>query len=147
MKFTIWAAATAAVLLPAHTFAGTVPTLSGKYATSYNEICQQNNPNIPVQGTGATYTEAVVADFNATAGTVTLKGSEIYGPLVGGYVALTQSPLSESTTFSNTATTVTIGTTTYNVVYGPVKKGVAQSAVLTGIDSAGCAASGVAIRQ
>jgi len=60
---------------------------------------------------------------------------------------LTQSNVSENTTFSNTATTVTIGTTTFNVLYGVVKKSVAQSAVLTGIDSAGCADSLVAIHQ
>ena len=147
MKITTMTAAIATTVLSAQAFAGTVPTLSGKYATNYNEICQQNNPNIPVQGAGATYTEALVANFNATGGTVALKGTEIYGPLVGSYVALTQSPFSESTTFSNTATTVTIGTTTLNVVYGTVKNGVAQSAVLSGIDSAGCADSAVAIRQ
>jgi len=83
MKSMMLAASVAALVLPAHAIAGNVPTLSGKYATSYNEICQQNNPNVPVQGTGATYTEAIVADFNATAGTVSLKGTEIYGPLVG----------------------------------------------------------------
>ena len=141
----------AVTLFATSAIAGTVPILSGKYATSYNEICQQNNPNIPVEGAGATYTQILVANFNPSKGTVALNGTSVYGPLVGTYTALTQTSMSGSGTYSNTATTLTVTfsgqSATYSIAYGPVSKGIAQSAVFGGIDQSGCAVSAVGIRQ
>ncbi len=150
MQNRIILAALASVALASASHAA-VPQISGKYATNYSEICQQNNPNIPVKGVGATYNQILVANFDPSTGTVTLTGTAVYGPLTGNYTALTQSSVSQSGTYSNTANTLTMTlsgqTATFNVAYGPVKKGVAQSAVFGGIDFAGCAASGTAIRQ
>jgi surface antigen len=138
------AAAAALIITPAW---ATTPKISGKYVVNYNEICQQNDPDIQFASQGQTNTETLLANFNSTSGTVKLSGSVTYGPLVGSYVALATTPMSENTTYSNTATTVTIGSTTFNVLYGPLKNGIAQSAVFSGVSSGLCAASATAIHQ
>jgi hypothetical protein len=140
-------AALASSLIFAPALAGSVPTISGKYATAYNEICQANNPSNPTPGVGETYSQTVIASFDSKAGTVKITGTSVTGPLIGNYVALSQSPISESGPYSNTATTLSIGGATFNIAYGPVKNGIAQTAVFGGISSGGCAATAVAIRQ
>jgi hypothetical protein len=68
--------------------------ISGKYATAYNEFCQANNPNNPTRGAGETYTQTVIATFDSKAGTVKIAGMSVTGPLIGDYVALSQTPIS-----------------------------------------------------
>lgn len=123
------------------------PVILGKYIVNYNEICQANDPDIQFAGQGQTNTETLLANFDSSSGTVKITGTVMYGPLIGSYVALASTTTSQSTTYSNTATTITIGTTTFTVLYGPLKKGVAQSAVFSGVSSGLCAASATAMRQ
>ena len=125
-----------------------VPKISGNYALNFTEMCQA------VEGgtTGFINNYLVVGDFNDTNMTVQITGTKTAGALVvwnGGTAGLVQSPDSGSTSYSNTATTITVDGTIYNVVYGPSKKGVAQSAQWSGIgpDGAGCLETGTAIIQ
>lgn len=141
--------ATAALLVCGPAMAQTVPVLSGKYAATYNEICQAGT-NTTNYSAGATYNQILVADFDNAKKTVKLTGTSVSGPLVvtnGAPAGLTQSPINTSYSYSNSATTITIGRDTFNALYGPLILGTPQWAVFGGITSGGCSASAVAIRQ
>jgi len=143
-KVILLAAAAALFAAPA---LATTPVISGKYIVNYNEICQQNDAHIQFAGQGQTNAETLLANFDTANATVKLTGSVTYAPLVGNYIAPATTTVSQSLAYSNTATTVTIGSTTFNALYGPLKNGVAQSAVFSGISSGLCSASATAIKQ
>jgi hypothetical protein len=127
----------------------TVPVLSGKYATTYNEICQAGT-NATSNSAGATYNQILVADFNNAKKTVKLTGISVSGALVvanGVPAGLTQTPINTSQSYSNTATTITIGGDKFNALYGPLILGMPQWTVFGGMTSSGCSASATAIRQ
>jgi hypothetical protein len=129
--------------------AQTVPVLSGKYATTYNEICQAGT-NATNDSAGATYNQILVADFDSAKKTVRLAGTSVSGALVvanGAAAKLTQAAINASRPFSNTATTITIGRDTFNALYGPLIMAMPQWMMFSGITSDGCSASAVAIRQ
>jgi hypothetical protein len=141
--------AAAGVFICGPVMAQTVPVLSGKYATTYNEICQAGT-NATNPSAGATYNQILVADFDNATKTVRLAGTSVAGPLVvasGAPAKLTQTSINSTRPYSNTATTITIGTDTFNALYGPLILGMPQWAVFGGITSGGCSASAVAIRQ
>jgi len=126
-----------------------VPVLSGKYATTYNEICQAGT-NTTSHSAGATYNQILVADFSKATKTVSLIGTSVSGSLVvvnGAPAGLTQTSINTSYPYSNTATTITIGSDTFKALYGPLILGMPQWLVFSGISSRGCSASAVAIRQ
>ena len=129
--------------------AQTVPMLSGKYATTYNEICQaqMNTTNVSA---GATYNQILVADFDNVRKTVKVTGTSVSGALVvvnGESAKLTQTSIDATYPYSNTATTITLGSHTFNALYGPLILGVPQWALFGGISNDSCSASAVAIRQ
>lgn len=129
--------------------AQSVPVLSGKYATTYNEICQAGT-NTTNGSAGATYNQILVADFDNAKKAVRLTGTSVYGALVvtnGAPAGLTQTSIDTRHPYSNTATTITIGSDTFNVQYGPLFLGMPQWAIFGGITSGGCSASAVMIRQ
>jgi hypothetical protein len=129
--------------------AQTVPVLSGKYATTYNEICQAR-ANTTNDSPGATYNQILVADFDNTKKTVKVTGTSVYGALVvlnGEPTGFTQASIDASYPYSNTATTITIGSHTFNALYGPLVLGTPQWAIFGGISGDSCSASAVAIRQ
>jgi hypothetical protein len=129
--------------------AQTVPVLSGKYATTYNEICQAGT-NATNHSAGATYNQILVADFDNATKTVKLTGTSVSGALVvvnGAPGKLTQTSINTSGSYSNTAATITIGNDTFNALYGPLILGMPQWTIFGGISSTGCSASAVAIRQ
>ncbi len=143
----VTAATYSLMLAPAS--AANVPALSGSYATSLNEVCQANLNNNEVN-TGETHSETAIVIFNSNTGTVMLNGTDTSGALVvmgGTPVGYSQSPISGSGAYTNTATTVTLAGQTFNVAYGPVKKGIAQSLTFSGIAAGNCALSGTSIRQ
>ena len=148
MQWKLLLCAAAAVLsISRPVVAQTVPVLSGKYATTYNEICQANTTNYSA---GATYNQILVADFDNATKTVRVTGTSVNGALVvvdGAPTRLTQTSINTSYPYSNTATTITIGGNTFNALYGPLVLGMPQWAVFGGISSGGCSASAVAIRQ
>jgi hypothetical protein len=126
-----------------------VPKLSGTYIVNYNEVCQASLVN-GNNNTGESHSEALTVTFDDSTKTATLSGIDIQGALVdmnGTPSGYTQAPLSGSGPYSNTKTTVTIDGTTFNIFYGPLKKGVAQSAAFNGITTGNCAASAMAILQ
>lgn len=129
--------------------AQTVPVLSGKYATTYNQICQAVT-NTTSFSAGGTDKQILVADFDNATKSVKVTGTSVYGPLVvsnGASAKLTQTSINTSYHFSNTATTITIGLNTFNALYGPLTLGMPQWAVFGGLIGDGCSASAVAIRQ
>ncbi len=125
------------------------PKLSGTYIVNYNEVCQASL--VDGQGdTGESHSEALTVTFDDSTMTATLSGIDIQGALVdmnGTPSGYTQVPLSGSGPYSNTKTTVTIDGTKFNIFYGPVKHGIAQSAAFNGITSGNCAASAMAVLQ
>ena len=137
----------AALVISGPVMAQTVPVLSGKYATTYNEICQAGT-NATNYSAGATYTQILVADFDNATKTVKLTGTSVSGALVvmnGAPGKLIQTSINTSDPYSNTATTITIGSNTFNALYGPLILGMPQWAVFGGISNGGCSAS--AVRQ
>jgi hypothetical protein len=149
MQWKLLLSGATAVLICEPVMAQSVPVLSGKYATTYNEICQAGT-NETKYSAGATYNQILVADFDNAAKTVKVTGTSIYGPLVvvnGAPTGLTQTSINTTYPYSNTATTITIGSHTFNALYGPLFSGMPQWAVFSGISTSGCSASAVAIRQ
>jgi hypothetical protein len=99
---------------------------------------------------GASYNQILVADFDSATTTVKVTGTSVYGAIVvvnGAPAGLTQTAINKSYPYSNTATTITIGSDTFNARYGPLYLGMPQWAVFGGISSGGCSASAIAIRQ
>ena len=129
--------------------AQTAPVLSGKYATTYNEICQAGT-NSTDHSAGVTYNEILVADFNNAKKTVRLTGTSVSGALIvmnGAAANLKQSTVDKTYPYSTTPATITIGGDTFNALYGPLILGMPQWTVFGGINNGGCSASAVAIRQ
>jgi hypothetical protein len=126
--------------------AQTVPVLSGKYATTCNEICQART-NATNASAGATYNQILVADFDNDRKTVKVTGTSVSGALVvnGESASLTQTSIDATYPYSNTATTITIGSHTFNALYGPLILGMPQWALFGGISSDSCSASAIAI--
>lgn len=129
--------------------AQTVPVLSGKYATTYNEICQART-NTTNYSAGGIYNQILVADFDNAGKKVKVTGTSVSGALVAGNgepPKLAQTSINAIYPFSNTATTITIGNRSFNALYGPLIMGTPQWAIFGGISSESCSASAVAIRQ
>ena len=150
MRRKIMLSGAAAVLFICRPVMGqTVPMLSGKYATTYNEICQART-NPANSSAGATYNQILVADFDNVRKMVKVTGTSVSGPLVvanGESAKLTQTPIDATYPYSNTATTITIGNHTFNALYGPLILGMPQWTLFSGISNENCSASAVAIRQ
>jgi hypothetical protein len=149
MQWKPWLSGAAVLFICAPVMAQTVPVLSGKYATTYNELCQAGT-NATSYSAGATYNQILVADFNSAKKTVRLTGTSVSGALVvvnGASPGLKRTTINESYPYSNTATTITIGSDTFNALFGPLVAGMPQWTVFGGLSSGGCSASAVAIRQ
>lgn len=144
-----------------------VPLLSGTYLIASSDFCQESM--VATEKSGAVSTINVTGNDDAlSAGTVKFKqGSKadagtltITQTTVGGTPLLASGSgttgdagdtLKESTgtvktTFEQTATTFSFAdgskTNNFNIFYGKVSGGVAQSAVFVGIDDKGCAQQG-----
>jgi hypothetical protein len=152
-----------AAALPA--FAGDTPgtpVLSGSYVTSFTQFCQPNlqatyikgsttlaNINLSTSNYGQFEVSALAADFDSSTKTVTFTGSgnsgtaqeitDNNGTLWG--LNFVNGSVNQSYSYSNTSTTLTINGTDFQIVYGALKKGVAQSATAVGINGAGCSVS------
>jgi hypothetical protein len=141
--------ATAVLFICGPVMAQTIPLLSGKYATTYNEICQAGT-NVTDYSAGATYNQILVADFDNATKTVRVTGTSVYGALVvvnGAPAGLKQTSINTSYPYSNTVATITIGSNTFNAQYGPLILGTPQWVIFSGVSSRGCSASAIAIRQ
>lgn len=122
------------------------PVISGNYVFTFTEICQAN---IPSSSPGTIQSTIAIANFNPTAGTVSVSGSEVDGDLVvlGGNGGLTSTTLSQSFPYSNTGTTFTLNGTTLNAVYGKAKKTIAQNFIVGGVVNSTCSVTGSATRK
>lgn len=141
--------ATGVLLICGPAMAQTVPLLSGKYATTYNEICQAGT-NTTSSSAGATYNQILVADFDNTTKTVRLTGTSVNGALVvmnGVAPKLKETAVNTKAPYSDTTSTITVGRDTFNAMYGPLILGMPQWLIFGGITKGGCSASAVAIRQ
>jgi len=111
-----------------------VPVISGKYAQSAFLIC----PN------GEIVSAALLSHFESATATEIITGIETTQIL--GVSGSSQSTTNFTTSYSNTATTFTFGANVFNVVYGPVVNGIAESFVFNGIVGP-CTEFGTEIRQ
>jgi hypothetical protein len=92
----------------------------------------------------------LVGDFDGAIMTVRLTGTSVSGALIaanGAPAKPTQTAIDTTYTYSNTATTITVGSDTFPALYGPLVLGMPQWAMFAGITHDGCSASAVAIRQ
>lgn len=145
LKFAVLASVAFALgAVPAN---ATVPVIKGKYAVTGNEVCQAVEGS-STPGLIASFVET--ANFDPTTGMVAVTGAGSGGYLVvwpGDQAGYQHKTFSKMYSYSNTATTVTIGGITFDIVYGHLKKGVAQSAAVSGIDGSGCVEADTAIHQ
>lgn len=128
-RISLAAAATLAVSVPAM---AAVPTLSGAYVYTSIESCYNNSWSV-AHTTGT-------ATFTPSTGTATISGYH------AGGTPPTLTPVSGTISYSNTATTITLNGTTYEVSYGKATKGVATHlafiAVVPGDSGAACSDQG-----
>ena len=149
-------------------------TISGKYIVTINKLCQLNATyNFSTAGLGNNYLNGInsngssfvqsmyQATFSSTKGSVTITGFDDGGDLeifhLTGSISstlgntITQAPSSNKTSYSNTATTFTVGGEAYNAMYGQIdKKGIAHYVAFQGVfagDSGQCTEQGIASMQ
>jgi len=127
------------------------PTLSGSYIVAYTQICQGY---LGGSSNGSVETMSVTATFTPSTKKVKLVGKSTSGDLLvpKGFVGdvLFTNAVSTTYSYSNTATTLTINGTVYDIVYGPSSQQITQSFVFSGPDlphGGSCAVSATATHQ
>ena len=109
-----------------------VPAITGDYVLTDTQVCSSNNFG-PVL-------ISALASFNSTTGKAKLVGSIASGsPMV-------LAPLKQTLSYSNSQTTVTLGETVYQVIYGKLDNGTATYLSMIAVDDP-CAAEIVLSRQ
>ena len=132
-------------------------TISGKYIVTVTKLCQLtgtynfstaglgNNYLNQINSSGSSFKQSLYqATFSPTKGNVTITGFDNSGDLeifqITGSVnatlgnTVTQTPSSQKSAYSNTATTFTIGGQPFNAMYGQIdKKGVAHYLAFQGV--------------
>jgi len=88
-----------------------VPKIDGNYVLTDIEVCNPGKTG-PVIISG-------LATFNSATGKLKLVGS------VAGGDPMTLDPLKQTLSYSNSATTVTLGDTVYQAIYGKLANGIA----------------------
>jgi hypothetical protein len=88
-----------------------VPALKGGYVLTDVQLC--------ISGKGVSSQITGLASFDPTSGTLKLNGYIATGD------PLTLNHLKQTLSYSNSATTVTLGDTVYQVTYGKLEKGIA----------------------
>jgi len=173
MKMKLVLAASAALLFGAPAMAAT-PIISGKYIVTVTKLCQTvANYHFSPQSGGGNYLDNITTNgssykqsmyatsFSPTKGTVSISGFDDGGDLeifqltgsinttLGNPIA--QAPNSGKVPYSNADTTITLGDQTYNVMYGQVKKGVANYFTFQGVFASNggnmCTEQGIAQAQ
>jgi hypothetical protein len=145
----------AAMLSVASPALAAAPVISGKYLLPVVSVCQPSLQvtytagsvsNIAVASPGSATSVVATAKFDPSTQMVSVKGAQNSGStlLVSdnlghsfGAPFVTQ-PVAADFAWSSTGSTVTIDGTVFQAVYGKVKKGVAETFMLAGIDSGGC---------
>jgi hypothetical protein len=160
-----WAGAFPSAVYPAFSaskkpIAASVPAISGKYLLTYIETCQATvsttkdpstgdvgslNTVEPGQITHDTGLATVSSHSLTTAGFED-KGSLLIVKGISGQTPMAESSWNQNVTFSNTASTVTIGGGQFHAWFSPAS-GAAQSIIFSGLSSKGCAATGTMIKQ
>lgn len=128
-----------------------VPKLMGNYILTVNIICQAT-PSFPA---GAVATRFLTVGYNSDTGMARIEGTQVQGYLIvpsGKKAGFTSLPVSTTSPFSNTATTLTASGVTWKIQYGKVDEhGIAQSYQTTGLyyltDTIPCTGTTVALRQ
>jgi hypothetical protein len=151
MRINVALLAVTGTIAAAGTSHAATPILSGKYIIQQHHVCaavltQSTNGQGGVTNVGTSFAGSAsvlngVVVFNSTAGTASgtatqqSTGGLVQG--VGETLAPSDTTKKLSATFTNTATSVTLasssGSETYHAVYGPLKKGVAQIVSLSAL--------------
>jgi len=127
------------------------PKLMGNYILTVNIICQAT-PSFP---TGAVATRFLTVNYNSDTGMARIDGTQVQGYLIvpaGKKTGFLSIPVSTTSPFSNTATTLTASGVTWSIQYGKVDEyGIAQSYQTTGLyyltDTIPCTGTATALRQ
>ena len=134
--------ALSAVLFAASAAAGQPPgpKLYGAYNVNGTVFCQPGK----YAGAGGAYDVNVgVVKFNPNngnnAGIVVLQQTQVYGSAKSTEVPFSVLNKSYDYDFSNTATTLTLNNSPYNVIYSNIKDGIAGTVSGVGVDTNGCA--------
>jgi hypothetical protein len=152
------------MLLAANGARAATPLISGTYVLTFNTFCQATasvttDPkthyvrSINSIDNGKIEQTITTAVFTLATHKLRLTGTQDHGDLwfltnnTGGN-KMAQLPFSETTTYSNTATTVTItGVGTFQAIYSQIKNNVVGHADFIGVNQPGCSTVGAAQRQ
>ena len=154
-----------AIALPAE---ADTPQLSGTYAITITTLCQAQFSTSLVGGQSNNAVETIdthnTGKIESATGTATFSGGQISGSTLGGKGDLTvienngafqgnQFGIATESggingPYSNTATTLTLGGTTYNAAYGNIVNNVANYVTFLMVDTTkDCVEQGTAVHQ
>ena len=138
-------------------WAVTTPLISGPYALLSQATCPAGYIQLPVEpggqpsqvtSGGEVDTGAYSVSFNPTTHMVVGNGFvQTASLLYSGTNQLTDSTIAITTTYQATATTFTLGTKIYHIIYGFQKVGIAQSFIATYNLQDGCVRSLTGLHQ
>jgi hypothetical protein len=114
------------------------PELSGNYTVNGTVFCQ---PGTTGAKSGAYDVTVGLVTFYPTVGDVALRQTQVLGSVVDTTLPFSVLNKTYDYTYSNTATTVTLNNTPYNVIYSEVEGGIAGAVSGVAVDSNGCARS------
>jgi len=137
-----------------------VPTVSGKYLLTYIETCQaevsttQDSKTGDVQSLNTVEPGKITHDTGlatVSGSSLTTTGFEDKGSLlivkgISGQTPMAEGSWNQNVTFSDTASTVTIGSQQFHAWFEPTS-GTAKAIVFSGLSAKGCAATGTMILQ
>jgi hypothetical protein len=118
------------------------PTISGSYIFRQTIICQ------PFTGEASRAEHDMGrAVFNASSHQVAIKGFAVFGPVAEKSPRPTHEPVNKTFSYSNTASTFTIGKDTYNVLYAKLTNGKAGEFYFQAVTNGHCVVQGSAVQQ
>jgi len=114
------------------------PNLYGTYTVTGTVFCQ---PGVAAGSGGAYDVNVGTIQFNSGAGVIAMQQTQVLGSVKTAALPFSVINKSYDYTFSNTATTITLNNTIYNVVYSNIQNGIPGTMLGVGVDANGCARS------
>jgi hypothetical protein len=114
------------------------PNLYGTYTVTGTVFCQ---PGVAAGSGGAYDVNVGTIQFNSGAGVIAMQQTQVLGSIKTAALPFSVINKSYDYTFSNTATTITLNNTIYNVVYSNIQNGIPGTMLGVGVDANGCARS------
>ena len=113
------------------------PVISGKYIFRQTTICQ------PFTGQSSRAEHDMgTATFNPSTHQVLLNGFAVFGPTFEKTPAPKRVVLNKTFAYSNTASTFTLGTDTYDALYGRLTRGKANEVYFQAVSDGHCVVQG-----